>query len=139
MTFFRSLYIHNIFFRYIAVLSACFVVSYWVPNLYPIAWLLAYLLLALFILDLYLLYASTNAIKAHRNLPQKLSNSDQNILSVHLSSKYPFKAEVSIIDELPVQFQKGILNIGLNCRKENPIILNIPCGLWNVANMFLAI
>jgi uncharacterized protein (DUF58 family) len=61
---------------------------------------------ALFFLDLYFLYATPNAIKAHRNLPRKLSNSDQNILSVHLNSKYPFKTEVSIIDELPVQFQK---------------------------------
>lgn len=106
MAFLRSLYIHNIFFRYIALLSACFVISYWVPILYPIAWLLVFLLMALFFLDLYFLYATPNAIKAHRNLPRKLSNSDQNILSVHLNSKYPFKTEVSIIDELPVQFQK---------------------------------
>tara|TARA_Y100001933_G_scaffold260691_1_gene313416 strand:+ start:5505 stop:6704 length:1200 start_codon:yes stop_codon:yes gene_type:complete len=61
---------------------------------------------ALFFFDLYLLYATPKAIKAHRNLPQKLSNSDQNILSVHLDSNYPFKTEVSIIEELPVQFQK---------------------------------
>lgn len=106
MSFFRSLYIHNIFFRYIAVLSACFVISFWVPLLYPIAWLLVYLLMALFFLDLYLMYATKNGIRAQRNLPQKLSNSDQNKLAVQLTSKFPFKAFVSIIDELPVQFQK---------------------------------
>ncbi|WP_293295990.1 DUF58 domain-containing protein [Allomuricauda sp.] len=106
MSFFRSLYIHNIFFRYIAVLSACFVISFWVPVLYPIAWLLVYFLLALSILDLYLMYATKNGIRAQRNLPQKLSNSDQNKLAVQLTSKFPFKAFVSIIDELPVQFQK---------------------------------
>lgn len=106
MSFFRSLYIHNIFFRYIAVLSACFVISFWVPVLYPIAWLLVYLLMALFFLDLYLMYATKNGIRAQRNLPQKLSNSDQNKLAVQLTSKFPFKAFVSIIDELPVQFQK---------------------------------
>lgn len=106
MAFLRSLYIHNVFFRYIAVLSACFVVSYWVPLLYPIAWLSVYVLGALFFFDLYLLYATPKAIKAHRNLPRKLSNSDQNILSVHLDANYPFKTEVSVIEELPVQFQK---------------------------------
>ncbi|MCA0959160.1 DUF58 domain-containing protein [Muricauda ruestringensis] len=106
MSFFRSLYIHNIFFRYIAVLSACFVISFWVPVIYPIAWLLVYLLLALSILDLYLMFATKNGIRAQRNLPQKLSNSDQNKLAVQLTSKFPFKAFVSIIDELPVQFQK---------------------------------
>ncbi|USD25503.1 DUF58 domain-containing protein [Flagellimonas marinaquae] len=106
MSFFRSLYIHNIFFRYIAVLSACFVISFWVPVLYPIAWLLVYLLMTLFFLDLYLMYATKNGIRAQRNLPQKLSNSDQNKLAVQLTSMFPFKAFVSIIDELPVQFQK---------------------------------
>ncbi|MEY8780224.1 DUF58 domain-containing protein [Allomuricauda sp. XS_ASV26] len=106
MSFFRSLYIHNIFFRYIAVLSACFVISFWVPVLYPIAWLLVYLLMTLFFLDLYLMYATKNGIRAQRNLPQKLSNSDQNKLAAQLTSMFPFKAFVSIIDELPVQFQK---------------------------------
>ncbi len=120
MAFLRSLYIHNIFFRYIALLSACFVISYWVPTLYPIAWLLVFLLMALFFLDLYFLYATPNAIKAHRNLPQKLSNSDQNILSVHLNSKYPFKAEVSIIDELPVQFQKRDFDHKTQLQKGEP-------------------
>ena len=120
MAFLRSLYIHNIFFRYIALLSACFVISYWVPTLYPIAWLLVFLLMALFFLDLYFLYATPNAIKAHRNLPQKLSNSDQNILSVHLNSKYPFKAEVSIIDELPVQFQKRDFEHKTQLQKGEP-------------------
>lgn len=52
------------------------------------------------------MYTTKNGIRAQRNLPQKLSNSDQNKLAVQLTSKFPFKAFVSIIDELPVQFQK---------------------------------
>src|SRR6056297_3964218 len=120
MAFLRSLYIHNIFFRYIALLSACFIISYWIPILYPIAWLLVFLLMAFFFLDLYFLYATQNAIKAHRNLPRKLSNSDQNILSIHLNSKYPFKAEVSIIDELPVQFQKRNFEHKAKLQKGEP-------------------
>lgn len=71
-------------------------------------------------MDLYFLYATQNAIKAHRNLPRKLSNSDQNILSVHLNSKYPFKAEVSIIDELPVQFQKRNFEHKAKLQKGEP-------------------
>jgi uncharacterized protein (DUF58 family) len=52
------------------------------------------------------MYATKNGIRAQRNLPQKLSNSDQNKLAAQLTSMFPFKAFVSIIDELPVQFQK---------------------------------
>ncbi len=43
---------------------------------------------------------------AQRALPQKLSNSDQNLLAVQLTSKYPFNVGIVVIDELPVQFQK---------------------------------
>ena len=106
MQFLKSLYIHNTFFRYIAILSACFVISYWVPMLYPIAWLLTFVLLTLFFFDLYLLYASGNCIDAKRSLPNKLSNSDLNPVQIKFTSKYPFKVYLSLIDELPIQFQK---------------------------------
>ena len=106
MQFLKSFYIHNTFFRYIAILAACFVISYWLPTLYPIAWLLTFVLLALFIFDIYLLYASGKSIEARRSLPNKLSNSDLNPVQISFTSKYPFKTLISLIDELPVQFQK---------------------------------
>lgn len=106
MRFLKSFYIHNKFFWYIALLAAGFVISYWMPVLYPIIWVLVFVLMTLFLLDIYLLYNTAQAVKAERGLPQKLSNSDNNLLSIRLDSKYPFKIEVSIIDELPNQFQK---------------------------------
>ncbi len=106
MKFFKAFYIHNTFFRYIAFLAACFVISYWIPQLYPIGWLLLFVLIGLFLFDLYLLFSSLDGITASRTLPQKLSNSDYNTLYVRLKSNYAFKAGVSVIDELPVQFQK---------------------------------
>ena len=122
MAFLRSLYIHNSFFWYLAMLSACFVISFWVPLLYPVAWLLVYLLLALFFFDLYWLYSTKNGIKAHRNLPKKLSNSDENKLSIHLSSQFPFRTLVSIIDELPVQFQKRDFEHHTDLQKGEPYL-----------------
>ena len=106
MQFLKSFYIHNTFFRYIAILAACFVISFWAPVLYPIAWLLAFILLALFLLDIYLLYATGKRIEAERKLPQKLSNSDLNEIAIRFISKYAFKTHISLIDELPIQFQK---------------------------------
>ncbi len=106
MHFLRSFYIHNTFFRYLALLSACFVVSYWIPWLYPIAWLLTWVLLGLFLFDIYLLYSNIKGLEAHRRLPKKLSNSDLNPLSIRFATHYSFKTYVSIIDELPIQFQK---------------------------------
>ncbi|RRQ47626.1 DUF58 domain-containing protein [Maribacter algicola] len=106
MNFIRSFYINNIFFRYIAVLSGCFVLSYWVKPLYPIAWLLTLLLIGLFLFDIFLLYASGQNIIAERKLPKKLSNSDINPIKITFETKYGFRTYISIIDELPIQFQK---------------------------------
>ena len=106
MQFLKSFYINNTFFRYIAILAACFIISYWIPILYPIAWLLILILCALFLFDIYLLYTNSKGIEAYRNLPQKLSNSDLNPITILFQSYYPFKVYISIIDELPIQFQK---------------------------------
>ena len=106
MQFLKSFYIHNVFFRYIAILSASFILSYWIPVLYPIAWLLTLLLIALFLFDAYLLYTAKTGIKASRILPKKLSNSDLNPILIKFESHYTFLTQVSIIDELPAQFQK---------------------------------
>ncbi|OWW23799.1 cell division protein FtsB [Zobellia sp. OII3] len=106
MQFLRSLYIHNVFFRYIALLAACFIMSYWLPVLYPIAWLLTMLLAALLLFDLYLLYSVPKAIRGLRTLPKKLSNSDENPITIQFENLYPFTSYLSIIDELPIQFQK---------------------------------
>ncbi|WP_165748042.1 DUF58 domain-containing protein [Cellulophaga sp. Z1A5H] len=106
MKFLKSFYIHNSFFRYIAILSALFIVSYWVKWIYPIAWITTFLLLATFFLDLFLVYSTKKGIEASRITPQKLSNSDHNTITLNFRSFYPFKILISIIDELPIQFQK---------------------------------
>jgi len=106
MQFLKSFYIHNTFFNYIAVLAACFILSYWLPFLYPVAWLLTFVVLGLFLFDIYLLYTNSKGIQAQRALPQKLSNSDFNPINFTFQSFYPFKVFISVIDELPVQFQK---------------------------------
>ncbi len=106
MAFLKSFYIHNSFFRYLAVLAATFVLSYWFQWLYPISWILTLILLGLFLFDIALLYGSGQGVEAGRQAPNKLSNSDPNPIQVQFESTYPFKVFVSIIDELPVQFQK---------------------------------
>ncbi|RCW92342.1 DUF58 domain-containing protein [Winogradskyella arenosi] len=106
MTFFKSLYIHKQFYIYIALASACFLLSYWFPIFYPIAWILCCILLVLLVIDLGLLYQPRQAIKARRLLPDKFSNSDQNLVPITVQNSYGFKTYITVIDELPVQFQK---------------------------------
>ncbi len=106
MQFFKSLYIHSQFFAYIAIISATFLLSYWVPTLYKFACLLALLLAAFLLVDVLLLYRFKNAIKAHRTLSEKLSNSDDNLIPISIVNHYPFPIYAAIIDELPFIFQK---------------------------------
>ncbi|MGB1312802.1 MAG: DUF58 domain-containing protein [Bizionia paragorgiae] len=106
MKFIKSLYLHKAFFVYLASASVGFLLSFWIPFLYPIAWVLVLIIALLFVVDIIILYRYNNAISASRLLPDKFSNSDSNTVPISLTNHYPFKIELDIIDELPIQFQK---------------------------------
>lgn len=106
MKFIKSLYIHGRFFVYMAIVSLCFLASYWLTALYALAWAMVLTLGILFVVDLILLYRFKNAVEGRRLLPEKFSNSDENEVPITVSNRYPFKISIQVIDELPVQFQK---------------------------------
>jgi len=106
MKFIKSLYIHKQLYVYLALASLCFLVSYWLPVFYAIAWIFTIAISILFIIDILLLYRFKDAIKARRLLPEKLSNSDDNPLPITITNHYPFKVIIDVVDELPIQFQK---------------------------------
>lgn len=118
MLFFKSLYIHNTFFTYLAVLAGGFIISFWIPTLYPIAWTLTLFLLGLFFIDIYLLYRPGTGFWAERILPLKLSNGDENEIRIRMRSSYLFKVDILVIDELPVQFQKRDFNYRTSLTKN---------------------
>ncbi|MGB1309318.1 MAG: DUF58 domain-containing protein, partial [Oceanihabitans sp.] len=106
MKFLKSLYIHNQFYIYISINAICFLVSYWIKILYPIAWILTLILSVLFLADLIVLYRFNKGLHARRILPEKFSNSDQNPVAITITNQYPFSIYTEVIDELAVQFQK---------------------------------
>ena len=60
----------------------------------------------LLIVDIILLFLSKGAIEGERQLPDKLSNGDENPIQIKLINRYLFKVTLKLIDELPFQFQK---------------------------------
>jgi len=106
MNVIKNLYIHERFFKYISSIAAIFLVSFWFPILYVIAWFIVTILCVLFISDVFLLFNVKNGISARRILTQKFSNSDSNPIPITVKNNYKFKIEVKLIDELPNQFQK---------------------------------
>lgn len=72
--------------------------------------ILFFLLLGFVVTDVLLLFRTKKGLNGYRETPEKLSNGDDNGLSIHLESFYPFTATLNIIDEIPHQFQRRDLN-----------------------------
>ncbi len=88
------------------VLSLFFVVCFilgafvWIPKI------LFYLFLAAIFTDLLLLFRVRKGMAGKRELADKLSNGDENLISLLLENFYTFTIHLKIFDELPHQFQK---------------------------------
>lgn len=64
------------------------------------------MLIVLVVIDVVILYQTKIPITIQRILPERLSNGDENRVSLNLVNNYPFVAHLSLIEELPFQFQK---------------------------------
>ncbi|MBZ0327309.1 MAG: DUF58 domain-containing protein [Altibacter sp.] len=105
MKLLKSLYLTPRFFYVLAVFALLFLVSYWIPALYGIVWILVLVLGVSLLIEFSMLY-SAFGLEAARILPEKFSNSDENEVLIRLYNKYSFTISIGIVDELPVQFQK---------------------------------
>lgn len=103
--FLKSLYLKKRFFIALFSLAVLFVVSYLFPEWFGVAKLLFFVLIGLFLLDIFLLYRNKLGIQAERHLPEKLSNGDENPIEIMVANRFRFKTSVKLIDELPVQWQ----------------------------------
>jgi len=72
---------------------------------YHLANILLLLVLLIFAADIFILFRNKIGIIAKRISGAKLSNGDENIISIQIRNQYGFKAYITLIDELPIQFQ----------------------------------
>jgi len=105
LKFIKSLYFGKRVFYALFGIAILFLISFWFEALYSITWILTSILLILVFTDIVTLF-SKPSIEAERILPEKFSNSDENIVKVSIRNQYGFKTKVEVIDEIPVQFQK---------------------------------
>ena len=104
-TFFKQLYIRNTFFLYWVVVVMLFCVGFGVPFLYPIAQVAFIALMAITMLDLFILFFSKSKVQATRVVSTQLSLGDKNTVRIKVSSTYSMPVSLRIIDELPYQLQ----------------------------------
>ena len=92
-------------------------------GLYIAGCVLAVVLLLAVVLDIIKLYRKGQLMEAERIVADRLSNGDDNEVTIQLLSHYPFPVNVEVIDEIPVIFQirDFIRTVRLNPEEKNTI------------------
>ena len=118
--FIKNIYLQKRLFVVLFSLTILFIVSYFMPELFGVVKLLFFLLIGLFIVDITLLFRNKIGLKAERVVPNKLSNGDENEITIKVLNRFQFKVSIKIIDELPIQWQVRDFNIEalLNASEE---------------------
>jgi len=118
MKILKSIYINQLFFYILLGIGGVFFISFFVKWLFDVALVLLMLLLLVTIIDIFVLYSGKKGIEAERELPDKFSNGDNNIIQISLKNNYPMPVMLNIIDEIPFQFQKRDFLIQLHLVAE---------------------
>ncbi len=106
MKYIRDLYLTRRFFTGIIILVFLFILAFVWPSLYVPVKLLFAVFTALVIADYGMLFFRKDAFFARRSLTKRLSNGDENPVTILLENHYGFAADLVIIDEIPHQFQR---------------------------------
>jgi uncharacterized protein (DUF58 family) len=107
----QRIYVNNLTWYAFMCILVLFVLSYIYPPLYTAVWLVFYLFTGLITIDFLLLFATNQRFAGIRQAPEKLSNGDENPITIRLESGYGFPVQVKVIDELPFQFQSRDFNV----------------------------
>ncbi|MEO5562697.1 MAG: DUF58 domain-containing protein, partial [Chitinophagaceae bacterium] len=102
----KSFFLNTIVYYITGAIAAVFVLSYFIAPLYRIGGLLLLLLGIAVVLDSLLVYSKKKGIDAERITTERFSIADENKVLLKLTNNYAFPSLISIIDELPVQFQE---------------------------------
>jgi uncharacterized protein (DUF58 family) len=102
----RNLYLTYRFFILFGGVALLFVAGYVWGTLFSVALAAFVLAVALLVADVLLLYRRDVGVEAERRLPKMLSLGDANRVALRLTNLTPRPLRLTVIDELPVQFQK---------------------------------
>lgn len=113
-----SLFFRPLFYKITAAIILLFTISYFYERFLPVAHVSLLVLLALLLLDFFLLYLTGGTIFSQRIAPEKLSNGDDNKITVSVRNNFKFQINLTIIDEIPVQFQVRDFNIHCSLKRR---------------------
>lgn len=125
MTLFRPLFVATRLWFSLVALVLLFVAAYAVPILFPLIQIAFAVFVILVGLDAWLLFRkqARQGVFARREVPDRLSNGDENAITIYLENQYTFRTDVEVIDEIPFQFQRRdiLFKARLNPRETRAI------------------
>ncbi|WP_295117089.1 DUF58 domain-containing protein [uncultured Chitinophaga sp.] len=102
---FDSLFFGARFYFALGGVILVFILAFFFPVLLVVGKTAFWLLLLLLLADMALLFIPRKPVLAERQVSDRLSNGDPNKLVIRVVSKMRFPVSVTVIDELPFQFQ----------------------------------
>ncbi|RBL88451.1 DUF58 domain-containing protein [Chitinophaga flava] len=103
---YQQLFFTNRLYLGLGVNILLFIIAFFAPGLLNIAILAFGVLLALLLLDMILLVMRpVSILEAKRVASARFSNGDENEVLITCINRYPFPVLVTVVDELPFQFQ----------------------------------
>ncbi|HEY6505466.1 MAG TPA: DUF58 domain-containing protein [Chitinophagaceae bacterium] len=101
----KSFYLNKIVYYIAGSAAVVFVLSYFFPVLFRVGTLVLLLLGVAVLIDALLVYSKRDGFFAQRITAGRFSIGDDNKVLLNMENKYSFPVNVSVIDEIPVQFQ----------------------------------
>jgi hypothetical protein len=87
MNFFKKLYLNNLFFYTLLGVISLFVCAFFFPVLYSATWYILLIIVSFLLLDILILFFAKTGIEGIRNMPEKLSNGDENPIQIIILSQ----------------------------------------------------
>jgi len=110
----RDLYLTNRLFWLSGIIVMTFVITFITGGGYFIPKILFFVFIAAQLTDLILLFRVKRGLSGKRIFADKLSNGDENEISIYLDNFYTFKIKLRVFDEIPHQFQRRDLEFNLS-------------------------
>lgn len=101
-----TFYLNRIVYYILGAISATFLVSYFYEPLFNLALMAFLLLIVAVLMDSLLVYGKKKGFDASRLTTDRFSLGDENKVILQLSNQYGFPVRISVIDEIPFQFQE---------------------------------
>lgn len=105
MKILRDLFLNNRLFWAVGLIVSIFIVTFVVSGGYFIPKILFFVFLSVLFTDLILLFRVKRGLAGRRIMSDKLSNGDENEISIYLENFYTFTTSLRVFDEIPHQFQ----------------------------------